>query len=559
MAESKKVSLEELQFPVVHDKIPSCNGKSSGGIEMKDPMQTMATCFEQVALFFPSGNPKVQESFERRAAYLDNREYSREILADTLQAYHRHLGASAETFQMIEELRQKETLAIITGQQAGILTGPLYTLYKAMTTIRLAKEQREKLGRPVVPIFWVAGDDHDWLEIRETSILNSEGKPIPCHIPGEGGGESVGNQPVPPWEVIEAQLIEALPDSEFRSFVLKQCQSFTEQAENLTQWFALMLQWLVQKWGLIFFDPLLPEFKRLAAPMYEQILKMHVDVREALAEQTKEWVRLGFEPQILPTGGEVNLFLSIPERRAILCIDQEFYLRGQEEPWDLDTLNLLLLQAPERFSPNVVTRPVVQEYLFPTLAYVPGPGELNYWAQLGGVFATFGFVMPILYPRLSVVVLTASWQKFLRKEALTIDDVYRGLDRHRERSVREEDHLNIDERFQYLRTHIEKAYAELEPLEGIHVNVHEWLIRNEAKVNFQIDYLEKKVWQAQRKRCSKVLQRLQQLEDGINPNHSRQERVLNPLSFIVRYGLDFVDRVAELPMTADFTEHKILL
>ncbi|KJR45779.1 hypothetical protein UF75_3825 [Desulfosporosinus sp. I2] len=524
---------------------------------MRDPMQTMATCFEQVALFFPSGDPKLQESFERRAAYLDSRDYSREVLADTLKEYHRYLGANAETLQMIEELRHKETLTVITGQQAGILTGPLYTLYKAMTTIRLAKEQREKLGRPVVPVFWIAGEDHDWLEIRETYLLNSEGKPIPCHLPGDGGGESVGHQKVPSWETIEAQLLE-IPDSEFRSSVLKKCRELTEQAENLTEWFALILQWLVHKWGLIFFDPLLPEFKRLAAPMYEQILKMHPDVREALAERTKKWVELGFTPQIQPMGGEVNLFLSVPERRAILWNDQAFYLRGQKESWDLDALNDLLDQAPERFSPNVVTRPVVQEFLFPTLAYVPGPGELNYWAQLGGVFSTFGFDMPILFPRLSAVVLTASWQKLLHKQALTVEDVYRGLEEHRRLCVRERDDQEIDERFQLFSEQIEKGYADLKPLEEIHVNVSEWLIRNEVKVKFQLDYLKRKVWQAQRKRCSDLLRSLQQLEDGITPHQSRQERVLNPFSFVIRYGPSFVDRVAEIPIE-DFSEHQILL
>jgi len=527
--------------------------------ETRNPMQTMATCFEQVALFFPSGDPKIQESFERRAAYLDARNYPRERLADVLKTYHTHLGANSETQQMIEELRQKETLVVITGQQAGILTGPLYTLYKAMTTIKLAKEQREKLGRPVVPVFWIASEDHDWLEIRETYILNSNGKLAACSLPGDGGGKSVGNQQVPAWEKLESQLRGAMPDSEFRSSVLKQCKQFVEQAENLTQWFALTLQWLVKKWGLIFFDPMLPEFKRLAAPMYEQILKMHTDVGEALAKRTKEWIELGFEPQIQQTGGEVDLFLSVPERKSIQYVDQKFYLKGQEEPWELDTLNELLVQAPERFSPNVVTRPVVQEYLFPTLAYVPGPGELNYWAQLGIVFNTFGFIMPILYPRVSVVVLTASWQKSLKREALTLDDVHRGLDKQRERCVRDRDDQHIDERLQRLRSQIEQAYAELEPLKEIHVNVQDWLIRNEAKVNYQVDYLKKKLWQAQRKRCREELMRLQELEDGIAPNHSRQERVLNPLSFVARYGLSFVDRVAELPMTGDFSEHEICL
>jgi len=224
----------------------------------------------------------------------------------------------------------------------------------------------------------------------------------------------------------------------------------------------------------------------------------------------------------------------------------------------LDTLNGLLAQTPERFSPNVVTRPVVQEFLFPTLAYVPGPGELNYWAQLGGVFATLGFVMPILFPRLSAVVLTASWQKSLNKQALKIEDVYLGLEEYRNRCVRERDTLDIDERFQRFREKIAEGYAEFKPLEEIHGNVHDWLIRNEAKVNFQLDYLETKIWQAQRKRCNDIINRLQQLEDGITPHHSRQERVLNPLSFVIRYGLSFVDQVAEISIR-DFSEHEILL
>lgn len=520
-------------------------------------MQTIAACFEQVALFFPSGDPKAQGSFERRAVYLDSRVYSREVLADILKEYHKNLRANSQTLQMIEELRQDETLTVITGQQAGILTGPLYTLYKAMTAIQLARQQRERLGRPVVPIFWIAGEDHDWQEIRETYFLDSQGKLISCLLQGDGGGESVGQQKVPSWEAIEAQLL-GIPDSEFRASVIKQCRLLTEQAENLTQWFALILQWLVQKWGLIFFDPMLPEFKRLAAPMYEQILKMHVDVRLALAECTNNWVELGFQPQIQPTGGEVNLFLSVPERRAILFKDQSFYLRGQKKSWDLDTINELLAQAPERFSPNVVTRPIVQEYLFPTLAYVAGPGEMNYWAQLGEVFAKLGFVMPILFPRLSAVVLTASWQKYLKKQALTLEDVYLGLEEQRNRLVREQDTLSIDQHFRRLREQVAKGYAELKPLEGVHANVSDWLVKNEEKVKFQLDYLERKIWQAQRKRCSDILDCLQQLEDGITPNQSRQERILNPFNFVIRYGLSFVERVANVPI-GDFSEHQILL
>ncbi|AFM42671.1 bacillithiol biosynthesis cysteine-adding enzyme BshC [Desulfosporosinus acidiphilus SJ4] len=525
---------------------------------MRDPMHTMATCFEQVALFFPGGDPKLQESFEQRAYYLDSRNYERERLADILKKYHEGLGANRETFLMIEELRHKETLAVLTGQQAGVLTGPLYTLFKAITVIRLAEEQRKKLGRPVVPIFWIAGEDHDWLEIHKTFFLNSEDKIISCSLPGDGGGRSVGHQPVPAWDTIEQQLFD-LPEGEFKKYVLQHCRQFHEQAENLTQWFALTLQWLLKRWGLIFFDPMLPEFKQLAAPMYEQIIKIYVDVREALTQRTKAWVDLGFQAQIQPLGGEVNLFLAKPERRAILNQGQGFYLRGSDEMLDTDELNALLRKSPGMFSPNVVTRPVVQEFLFPTLAYVPGPGELNYWAQLGQVFSTFGFNMPILFPRFSGVILTPSWQKTLNREGLTLRDVYQGLEAHKERCLRDQDSLEIDNRLQCLRAAIEKGYKELEPLEKIHSNVHELLTRNEEKVGYQIEYLRKKLWQAQRKKYGSVLNRLQKLEAGIAPNKERQERVLNPLYFVVLYGEGFIERIAELPLTGDFQEQVILL
>ncbi|MGC7870320.1 bacillithiol biosynthesis cysteine-adding enzyme BshC [Desulfosporosinus sp. SYSU MS00001] len=525
---------------------------------MRDPMQALATCFEQVAFFFPSGNPHLQESFEQRARYLDTRNYPREKLVDALKAYHQFLGANRKTLQMIEELRRNETLVVITGQQAGIFTGPLYTLYKAMTIIRLAEEQRERLGRPVVPVFWIASEDHDWIEIHKTYFLNDKGMPFSCSLPGDGEGKSVGILPVPAWEAIEQQLLQ-LPDGEFRASVLRDCRRFLNQAENLAQWFALTLQWLLKKWGLILFDPLLPEFKCLAAPMYEQILKLYGDVREALFRRTEAWTQLGFSAQIQPLGGEVNLFLANPERRAILNQGHGFYLRGQDKILDNDLLPALLRKNPETFSPNVVTRPIVQEFLFPTLAYVPGPGELNYWAQLGDVFSTFGFVMPILFPRLSAVIVTPSWQKTLGKAGLTLTDVYQGLDGYKERCIRDRDSLDIEQRIRQLRSVIEKGYKELGPLEDIHANVHDWLIRNEKKVNLQIEYLRKKLWQAQRKNYSAVLEGLRVLEDGITPNKGRQERILNPLYFVILFGEGFVERIAELPLTGDFCEQKILL
>lgn len=526
---------------------------------MRDLMQITATCFEQVAFFFKGGDPKNQDSFVRRAQNLDSRSYNRDELRKVLLAYHQRLGSGSKTIENIELLGREGTLAIVTGQQAGFLTGPLYTLYKALTTIRLAQVQTEKLGRPVVPVFWIASEDHDWAEIAQTVFLNQEGKPVARHLPGEGGGLSIGQCPVPDWEEVYSPLAAIWPETDFRAEVFAQLKSFLERAGNLAEWFALCLQWLLKEQGLIFFDPMLAELKSLASPYYEMILKTHQDIRQALKQQTDQWVVSGYEAQIHPTGGEVNLFLAVPERRALLSSEEGFYLRGQKELLPLDDLCALLREHPERFSPNVVTRPLIQEALLPTLAYVPGPGELNYWAQLGEVFGLFNFAMPILYPRISAVVLTPAWHKALVTESLTVKEVYQGLGQIREARIKEQDSLNIEEHFAGAKSEIQSIYLKLKALEEISPNLSELFKQNEDKVISQLGYLENKVWQAQRKKCDASLRHLQQLQDGLTPYGTKQERILNPFNFVVRYGREFLNQVLVLSLNQDFGEQEIIL
>ncbi|MFZ3102301.1 MAG: bacillithiol biosynthesis cysteine-adding enzyme BshC [Desulfitobacteriaceae bacterium] len=520
---------------------------------------TGATCFEQVAFFFSGGDPKEQVSFSRRAKQLREQSYDRESLVEVLEDYHKRLGAGAKTFDNLSLLKREDSLAIVTGQQAGFLTGPLYTIYKAMTTVQLAEIQSRELGCPVIPIFWIASEDHDWAEIQQTVFLDQAGKPLVCHMPGEGGGRSIGRLSVPSWEEIFPQLESAFPESEFRLEVFEKLQYFTNLASNLGEWFALILQWLLKDRGLIFFDPLLPEFKRLAAPIYEKILRSHSQVGEAFESRTVEWRNLGQEPQIHQKGESINLFMEDPERRALLWNENGFYLRGKKESLTLERLCVLIQNEPERFSPNVVTRPIVQDYLLPTLAYIPGPGELNYWAQLGGVFQVLGLEMPVLFPRLSAVVLTPAWHKALETEHLSIEQVYQGLSDARERSVRELDDFDIEGTFNRARQEIKEVYTKLYQLEKIHANIPDLLHQNQDKVNGQIDYLETKIWQAQKKRNEGSLRRFQLLENGLAPKGHKQERLLNPLNFVMRFGPDFVEKIAELPLKCDFQEQIILL
>ena len=526
---------------------------------MQEVWQSVATCFEQVAFFFAGGDPKLDASFGRRAERLEGRSFAREELVRTLTEYHERLGFGEETMKNISALLREDTLTVVTGQQAGMLSGSLYTLYKAVTAIHLAGEQQRKLGRTVVPVFWIASEDHDWAEVRETVLLTGDGRPLPLRLAGEGEGLPVGSLSVPPWSEVADMLNRGLPESEFKSEMIQDLKRLTEQARNFSEWFALVLKWLTHDRGLIFFDPALPAFKRLASPVYERILKSHRELNLALEQRTHKLVSLAYKAQIELDQGEVNLFMANPERRALLSSSQGFKLRGKETTLTLDDLTSMLREDPGLFSPNVATRPLVQEYLLPTLAYVAGPGELNYWAQLGQGFAVFGFEMPVVYPRLSAVVLTQGWQRALRTEGLTVAQVYQGLAEYKERCVREQDEYDIDGHFGALRAQINSAYQRLDSFSAINSHAEEWVAQNQERVLGQISYLEKKIWQAQRKRCESMLRRIEQLEQALAPFGIRQERVFNPLSFVARFGPEFGMRVAELPLTADFREQCIII
>lgn len=526
---------------------------------MREVWQSVAACFEQVAIFFPGGNPGHEQSFRNRAEALDHRVYERRELVRALSDYHRRLGFGQETLANISALLEEGTLAVVTGQQAGLFSGPLYTLYKAVTAIRLAEEQERKLGRRVVPVFWVAGEDHDWAEVRESVVLSGDGRPLPLRLKAEGGGLPVGSLPVPPWEEVFDLLERGLPESEFKPGIIQELKLFTEQAQSFSEWFVLILRWLSGDQGLIFFDPMLPELKRMAAPFYEKILKSNTELNQALANRTHTLTGLGYKAQIEPDPSEVNLFLAAPERRALLRTAQGFETRGNGRTWAFEELISLMRETPGLFSPNVATRPLVQEYLLPTLAYVAGPGELNYWAQLGEEFELFGFQMPVVYPRLAAVVLTQGWHKALRAEGLTVAQVHQGLEEYKERCVREQDEYDIDGHFEALREQIQAAYQGLESFSRINSHAEEWVTQNLERVMAQVAYLEKKIWQAQRKRCESMLRRIEQLEQSVAPFGVKQERVLNPLSFVARFGPQFNLKLSQLRLKADLEEQTIII
>ncbi|HYG59827.1 MAG TPA: bacillithiol biosynthesis cysteine-adding enzyme BshC, partial [Symbiobacteriaceae bacterium] len=517
--------------------------------------------FEKVAPAYEY-NWSRQESFAARAAYLNGGGYrgDRAALAAALTAYNQALGAGPSTFDSIRKLAEESALAVVTGQQAGIFTGPAYSIYKAMTAIRLARLQTERLGVPVVPVFWVAGEDHDWHEV--SWILTPAGdsvERVALQEHFEGDRRSVALAPAPESlpEAITA-FLALLPDTEFKEGVAERIRAAAEAAPaldpaltdgrpTLADWFARLITWLFAGTGLVVVNSADPAIRRLEASFFARAIRQHEEVGTALAEGYALCDSLGFKATVERQLGNINLFMYAGgQRLPIMGAGAHFWLRDQEESgWSTEELVDMALSHPERFSTNVVLRPVVQGALFPDLALVGGPGEISYFGLYRQVFRAMGQQMPIVYPRESFTLVEPPLARILEKQGLTLADAFLRLEEKKQELLEREDRLGIPELFSQFRANFDELYGQLvDKVLLLDANLRFVTEENRKQIAVQIGKLEEKARQQHRKNCEVAIRQFDRLKGQLTPG-GLQERSVSFLPYMAKYGPDLVGRLLE--------------
>ncbi|MDA8441828.1 MAG: bacillithiol biosynthesis cysteine-adding enzyme BshC [Peptococcaceae bacterium] len=517
--------------------------------------------FAKVAGFFQY-NPYSGESFAQRYAYLQRQQPAdRCVAADVLREYNLRLGNGAESMQNIELLRNPETVAVITGQQSGLLGGPLYTVYKALTAIQLAERLSRELAKPVVPMFWIAAEDHDFSEINEVQVLDQAGLPTRCRLEFEPAGKcSVGEIGLP--HEVSALLDELgrlTPETEFKPELLHTLSVSAAASDNFADWFGrIMVHW-VGSLGLVFVNPLDRRLRDLEKNLFRTALERYAEVNAALSESAGALSQLGYPVAIAKDPGNLNLFLyQSGERLALQEQSDQFALRGSGELFSKDELARLIEDTPERFSPNVVLRPLTQDVLFPTLAYVGGPGEVNYFAQYQHVYPLFGLEMPIIYPRANISLVESSVEKCMAKYSLSLEDLLYRAEGIRSSYLDEQDTVGIDAVFSELQASVVAAYAKaLETITPIDAGLEKLGADNQEKIIAQINWLKAKTLQAHRKANDVFLRQFGKACSGLVPKGQLQERYFSSVYYALKYGPDLWLKVAEVPLTED-TKHKLI-
>jgi bacillithiol biosynthesis cysteine-adding enzyme BshC len=489
-------------------------------------------------------------SFEERAAEIKGREFQRERLYSYLWDYHHRFPISEKIKTNIEKLKQPEAVAVVGGQQAGLLTGPLFTIHKCISIIKLAKEQEERLQIPVVPIFWIAGEDHDYDEINHV-FTKVNGRTKKNSFPS-----SYERRPLSQHEVDHEQLkqwtrdvVRQMGETKHTGELLRLFEDLIDQSASLTDFFANVLITLFKEEGLVLLDSGDTRLRELESEFFQRLVKSNEELDHAFTAGIEQIDAHGYPIPIERQKHNAHLFYHHNDERILLFRDEEGRFRGKNNESTLSAEELLDIakEQPHLLSNNVVTRPLMQEHLLPTLAFIAGSGEIAYWGVLKPVFHHFGFSIPPIVPRLSLTIIDKKIEKIIGEKNLSVAAILdRGIEEDKERWYQKQKKWNVQDATMDAKAKIEEFHQDLRYLAvDIDKGLDALARKNRTILLSQIEFLEKKMEQSIRAKYEHELRKFDEIELELLPNGIPQERVWNILYYLNHFGPTFVDDLLE--------------
>ena len=497
--------------------------------------------------FYPEAVRSHVDLPARRDRVLSSYVTDRQQLCAALERLNRGWQASEATFRNIRLLAEGDSLAVVSGQQAGLFTGPLYTFYKALSAVKLAECLTQR-GVKAVPVFWIATEDHDFAEVASAELINRDcalGKvtvPAELHKEGSPVGLVKLNQSI---EGAIENLLKALPNSEFRGDVEKLLRDAYAPGTAYGDAFARMLAALTAKHGLIVFDPMDAELKKLAAPLYSAAARNAPQIAAAIAQRSRELEDAGYHAQVTPSEDSFPLFVhdETGARYALTRTASGKYrtkVDGQEH--SAEEIAEWALREPARFSPNVTLRSVVQDYLLPTITYYGGAAEIAYFAQTSEVYRLLDRpVTPILH-RASITMVEKHTWRVLERYNLTLKDFFAGYDQLVAQVVDQYLGKETSEAFDHTTQTFNSELDSLQDkLREVDPTLADALDKGRRKIKYQLDGLRTRFQRAQIGRDEALRRQLERAFDLLYPEKSLQERHINITSLLARHGRYVVD------------------
>ena len=513
--------------------------------------------------YYPSAVLYHHELAQRVPEVLAAYRVDRDRVCDALEAMNRRWGAGQATLDNIQLLREPDCIAVVSGQQAGLFTGPLYTIYKALSAVKLAGCLQQR-NTKAVPVFWIASEDHDFAEVakaeligRDCQLKNVEVTGV-LHREGQPVGQVVVDDSI---AAVVDQLFELLPNSEFAADMKALVKDAWQPGRGYAESFAMMMTSLLGRYGLIFLDPLDPELKKLAAPLYSEAAQRAPEIAAAIEKRSSELESAGYHAQVLASANSFPLFLHDEQgaRHAVVRVENGKYkTKDVEQEYTAEELATLARETPDKFSPNVTLRAVVQDYLLPTIAYYGGAAEIAYFAQTAEVYRVLERPATPILPRSSLTMIERHTGRTLERYELSLKDFFEGLEPVIKRVV--EEHLGANTAKLFVNTE-ENVNHELDrlrrDLQSIDPTLASALDTGRKKINYQLEGLRARFVRAQMERDEAVHRQLQRAFDQLYPNKDLQERHINITSLLARHGTYVIEWIFNA-INLGSSEHQIV-
>jgi len=484
-------------------------------------------------------NPFEPDSYAGRYEII-MRDYhtDREELVRLLTDYNKGLGCAQKALENLAKLTDPGTVAVVTGQQAGVFTGPLYTIYKAITAIQLAAELTHSTGKQVIPLFWVAAEDHDYAEVDHIDLLDREHETIRLKLAYDPPGKiSIGTIPV---NNAVFQLIGELDrhtnSSEWKSDIIRKLEELAGKYDNLADWFAAVMSWLFREYGLALVNPMNSGLRSLWSGTFQAFLQETDRVNEKLQTGMERVRALGVEPQVEKEENNVHMFLYTDgERLPLFKTGDRYTVRGRDRAWTAEELRETARNNPGLLSPNVVLRPVAQDVLIPIMAYVAGPGEISYYALYRDIYPLFGQRMPIIYPRANITLVERTTARHMERYGISFAGGLEGLRQKLTDYLDSQDEIGIECLFGTFTERVEQLYQELvEKVTEIDPELARYGNESLNKILHQVEYFRKKACQYHRRSCDTAIKRFRVMENQLFPKNNWQERVFNIFPYLFK-------------------------
>lgn len=514
-----------------------------------------------------SGSPQVQQFYPRTPNFTEwlsqetpGQRYDahrRARVSDVLERQNRAWAASEKTLANIARLRAGAAAAV-TGQQVGLFGGPVFSIYKALTAVKLA-EEATAAGQDTVPVFWIATTDHDLAEVNHTALPGPNATLQPLATASRG----VEDAPVGTIHFTDeiTTVVQSAADILGDSPATDLLRESYRPGETLGSAFARLFARLFADWGVILLDPADPELHAIVAPIYAATIERAAQLDEALLARGKALEQAGYHQQVKVTPSSTLLFTTkdgarIPIHRRLNGNTTEFLVA--DEKISQDDLLREIAATPQNFSPNVLLRPVVQDTLLPTLCYTGGAAEVAYFAQAAVVYQELkGHVTPIL-PRFSATVIEPKIQGLLERYALTLTDLFEGEEALREKIAARILPVELQKAFDRAGATLDSSLTAVrEALIKLDKTLAEAADNASSKMQHQLETLRGRAARAELRQSELAARHAQQLSVALFPNKTLQERETAAIYYIARHGTDFL-RDVYTNLHPDCHDHQII-